>query len=223
MTLLICERLGMSPVPYLMAEAMASNIGGTATLIGDPPNIIIASRADLSFNDFLVNMAPIVVVLLGVFLMLARFLFRRSFTYDADRAAAVMALEERGAIRDHRLLLRSLVVLGLVLAGFVLHAVLHVDPVSWRCSAPAAGAGVGADLDQYLADVEWETLVFFAGLFIMVGSLVNVGVIGQLGEGRRSGGRQLLRRRHRPALRLGGPVRHRGQHPVRRHHVAPGR
>ena len=182
-TLLVCDRIGVRPEGFLIAEALASNIGGTATLIGDPPNIIIASRAGLSFNDFLVNLGPIVVVLLGVFLVLARWLFRKSFTYDAERAAAVMDLDERGAIRDRGLLIRCLLVLAGVLVGFTLHTVLHVDP----SVVALLGAGVlvlvsGTSSEEFLEEVEWETLVFFAGLFIMVGSLVNVGVIEYLGE-----------------------------------------
>ncbi len=106
-TLLICNRLGLAPVPFLIAEALASNIGGTATLIGDPPNIIIASRAGLSFNDFVVNLAPIVIVLMVVFIGLCRVLFRSAFTYDPERVAALMALDEREVIRNRPLLIRS--------------------------------------------------------------------------------------------------------------------
>jgi len=182
-TLLVCDRIGVRPEGFLIAEALASNIGGMATLIGDPPNIIIASRADLSFNDFLVNLAPLVVVLMGVFVVLIRWLFRSSFTYDAEKATAVMQLDERRAIRDPRLLRRSLVVLALILVFFSLHTALHVEP----SVVALLGAGVlvlvsGLTSDEFLEDVEWETLVFFAGLFVMVGALVNVGVIEYLGE-----------------------------------------
>jgi Na+/H+ antiporter NhaD/arsenite permease-like protein len=182
-TLLVCERLGVPPVPFLVAEVMASNIGGTATLIGDPPNIIVASRADLSFNDFLVNLAPIVVLLMVVFLGLCRLMFRDAFRYDPERVAAVMALDERGAITDARLLRRLLALLAAVLAAFVLHTALHLDP----SIVALLGAGVAVmlargDVHQALMDVEWETLVFFAGLFVMVGALVNVGVVERLGE-----------------------------------------
>jgi len=182
-TLLVCDRIGVRPEGFLIAEALASNIGGMATLIGDPPNIIIASRADLSFNDFLVNLAPLVVVLMGAFVVLIRWLFRSSFTYDAEKATAVMQLDERRAIRDPRLLRRSLVVLALILVFFSLHTALHVEP----SVVALLGAGVlvlvsGLTSDEFLEDVEWETLVFFAGLFVMVGALVNVGVIEYLGE-----------------------------------------
>ncbi len=180
-TFLVTERLGLRAAPYLIAEVMASNIGGAATLVGDPPNIIIASRAGLTFNDFLVNMAPIIVVLLGVFVLLLRFMFRKEFVYDPDRAASLMRLNGREAITDPRLLLQSLVVLTLVLVGFVLHPVLHYEP------AIVAILGAGAlvlftrvTTEQALAEVEWPTLVFFAGLFIMVGGLVSTGVIDQI-------------------------------------------
>ncbi|MBA2770352.1 MAG: ArsB/NhaD family transporter [Sporichthyaceae bacterium] len=182
-TLLVCERLGVNPVPYLIAEVLASNIGGTATLIGDPPNIIIASRADLSFNDFLLNLAPIVVILLVVFIGLCRVLFRSAFDYDPERVADVMALDEREVIRDRGLLVRSLVVLTAVMVGFVLHSALHLEP----SVVALLGAGVlvavsRLDAPDFLEEVEWPTLVFFMGLFIMVGALVEVGVIESLGE-----------------------------------------
>ena len=105
-TFLVCERLGLRPVPFLIAEVFASNIGGAATLVGDPPNIIIASRGDLTFNDFLVHMAPIIVVLMVVFCVMCRWLFRRAFTYDPERAASVMSLNEREAIKDRPLLVQ---------------------------------------------------------------------------------------------------------------------
>lgn len=102
-TLLVCDRLGVPAVPFLIAEVMASNIGGTATLVGDPPNIIIASRSGLTFNDFISVLAPFVLVVLIVLVVLCRFLFRRAFRYDAARVERVMALNERDAIRDPRL------------------------------------------------------------------------------------------------------------------------
>jgi Na+/H+ antiporter NhaD/arsenite permease-like protein len=182
-TLLVCERLGVPPVPFLIAEALASNIGGTATLIGDPPNIIIASRSDLSFNDFLVNLAPIVVVLLVVFVGLCRVLFRSAFQYDEERVAAVMDLDEREVIRDMGLLVRSLVVLGAVMVAFVAHSALHLDPsVVALLGAGTLVAVAGLEPPEFLEEVEWSTLVFFMGLFVMVGALVEVGVIETLGE-----------------------------------------
>jgi Na+/H+ antiporter NhaD/arsenite permease-like protein len=182
-TLLVCERLGVPPVPFLIAEVLASNIGGTATLIGDPPNIIIASRADLSFNDFLLNLAPIVLILLVVFVLMCRVLFRSAFSYDEERVAAVMDLDEREVIRDKGLLIRSLVVLAGVLVGFVSHSALHLEPsIIALLGAGVLVAVARLEPEDYLAEVEWSTLVFFMGLFVMVGALVEVGVIEKLGE-----------------------------------------
>ncbi|GLZ42283.1 ArsB/NhaD family transporter [Actinokineospora sp. NBRC 105648] len=180
-TLLVCERLDISPVPFLIAEVFASNIGGAATLIGDPPNIIIGSRAGLTFNDFLVHMAPIALIELVVFTLLLPLLFRGSFAVDADRVAEVMALDEREAIRDRTLLVKSGLVLAGVLIAFVAHPIIHIEP----SIVALLGAGVlvlvsGTQPKHYLAGVEWETLLFFAGLFVMVGALVKTGVIGTL-------------------------------------------
>ena len=181
-TLLICDRLGLAPVPFLIAEALSSNIGGTATLIGDPPNIIIASRAGLTFNDFAVNLAPIVIVLMVVFIGLCRVLFRSAFTYDPERVAALMALDEREVIKDRPLLIRSGIVLVAVMVGFVAHGALHLEPS--MVALLGAGALVALsklDPPEFLEEVEWPTLVFFMGLFVMVGALVEVGIIGRLG------------------------------------------
>ena len=183
-TLLVCERIGVRPVPFLIAEALASNIGGAATLVGDPPNLIVASHSGLTFNDFLANMGPIVVVMLIAFVGLSRFLFRKDFTADPKQVAQVMQLDEREAIQDRSLLIRSLIVLALVLAAFTLHGVLHLEP----SVVALLGAGVlvaisGLRPQSYLVDIEWETLLFFAGLFILVGSLVKTGVIDHLAAG----------------------------------------
>ncbi|MFC6879506.1 MULTISPECIES: ArsB/NhaD family transporter [Actinomadura] len=180
-TFLVCERLALKVVPFLMAEVMASNIGGTATLVGDPPNIIIASKGDLTFNDFLVHLAPLVVLLLAVFCGLCRILFRSAFTSDPERIAAVMALREREAITDPRLLAQGLAVLILVVAAFVLHPVLHYQPsVVALLGAGLLVAATKVTTQDALSEVEWPTLVFFAGLFVMVGSLVDTGVIGKI-------------------------------------------
>lgn len=182
-TLLVCDRLGVSPVPFLLAEAMASNIGGTATLIGDPPNIIIAARSGLTFNDFVLNLGPIVVLLLAVFIGLAWLLWGRGMSVEPERVDAVMELNEREAIEDKGLLVKCGVVLAMVTVGFVLHPVLHLEP----SLVALLGAGLLVALSRskpsaYLREVEWPTLVFFMGLFVMVGGLVHVGVIKSLGN-----------------------------------------
>ena len=180
-TLLVCERLDINPIPFLIAEVLASNIGGVSTLIGDPPNIIIGSRANLSFNDFLINLAPVAIIALIAFVAVLPLLFRGTFGVHEDRVAEVMSLNEREAIQDLRLLVKSGAVLVLVFATFVASSAIHVEP----SVVALIGAGVmvtisGVEHVHYLASVEWETLLFFAGLFILVGSLVKTGVIADL-------------------------------------------
>ena len=180
-TLLVCERLQINPIPFLIAEVFASNIGGASTLVGDPPNIIIASRAGLSFNDFLIHMMPIVIIVLIVFIAMVPFLFRGSFDVDPERVADVMSLNEREAIRDPALLVKCAIVLVAVFAAFILHSLLHIAP----SVVALIGAGVliliaRLEKRDYLASVEWDTLLFFAGLFVMVGALVKTGVVDTL-------------------------------------------
>jgi Na+/H+ antiporter NhaD/arsenite permease-like protein len=182
-TLLVCERLGVSPVPYLIAEVFSSNIGGAATLIGDPPNIIIASRSGLTFNDFLLHMTPIAALAIAVLVAMLPVLFRGSFEGDPDKVADVMALNEREAIKDPRLLIICGVVLTAVFIGFVGHAALHLEP----SVVALLGAGLLVLLSRskpgdFMPSVEWETLLFFAGLFVMIGALVKTGVITQIAE-----------------------------------------
>lgn len=193
-TLLVCDRLAINAAPFLMAEVFASNIGGAATLVGDPPNIIIASRAGLTFNDFLAHMAPIVLIVLAVFVALIPLLFK-SVTVDAERVADVMSLDEREAIRDTRLLIKCGVVLLLVFVAFVAHPVLHIQP----SVVALLGAGIliaisGLGRSDYLASVEWDTLLFFAGLFIMVGALVKTGVVDKMARAATelTGGNEIL-------------------------------
>ncbi|MBS1695321.1 MAG: ArsB/NhaD family transporter [Actinobacteria bacterium] len=186
-TVVICDRLRIPAQPYLIAEVLASNIGGAATLIGDPPNIIIGSRAGLTFNDFLVNMAPAVVVIFALFVAFTRVLFRADLRGNDMHLDEVMALQERRAIKDTRLLLRALAVLAVVIVGFSLHSVLHVAP----SIVALVGAGVmllvtDIDVTEVLPEVEWPTLVFFMGLFAMVAGLVHTGVIGALGNAAQS-------------------------------------
>jgi Na+/H+ antiporter NhaD/arsenite permease-like protein len=180
-SLLVCDRLAINPAPFLMAEAFASNIGGTATLVGDPPNIIIASKAGLTFNDFLIHLAPIVIIVMAVLIVMLPRLFPGAFTVDPERVADVMSLEEKEAIRDRGLLIKCGVVLVAVFGAFVSHSALHMDP----SVVAMLGAGILVVLSRlehsdYLSSVEWDTLLFFAGLFIMVGALVKTGIVKQL-------------------------------------------
>jgi Na+/H+ antiporter NhaD/arsenite permease-like protein len=180
-TLLVCDRLAVNPAPFLIVEAFAANIGGAATLVGDPTSMIIGTGAGLSFVSFLVHMAPVVIIVLCAFVALLPVLFPGSFTVDDERIADVMSLDEREAIHNHRLLIQCLIVLVVVFAGFVAHSQIHMEP----SLVAMTGAGIlivisGLSRDFYLSAVEWETLLFFAGLFVMVGTLVKTGVIDKL-------------------------------------------
>jgi Na+/H+ antiporter NhaD/arsenite permease-like protein len=182
-TVVICDRLRIAAQPYLIAEVLASNIGGAATLIGDPPNIIIGSRASLTFNDFLVNMAPAVIVIFALFVAFTRVLFRDDLRADEVHLDEVLALQERRAIKDTGLLIRAMAVLAVVIAGFALHSVLHVPPsIVALVGAGAMLLVTDVDVTEVLPEVEWSTLVFFMGLFAMVAGLVHTGVIGALGS-----------------------------------------
>jgi Na+/H+ antiporter NhaD/arsenite permease-like protein len=182
-TLLVCDRLEISPAPFLIVEALAANIAGAATLVGDPTSIIIGTGAHLSFITFTANMAPAVLIVLAVLLILLPRLFPGFFTVDPARVADVMSLNEREAIRNPRLLIQSGIVLVAVFAGFVAHKQIHTEP----SLVALAGAGIlvamsGLSREFYLSSVEWESLLFFAGLFIMVGALVRTGVVKQLAD-----------------------------------------
>jgi Na+/H+ antiporter NhaD/arsenite permease-like protein len=183
-TFFIAQRLGMSPVPFLISEILASNIGGTATLIGDPPNIIVGSRLGKDFNDFLVHAAPAAMVALAAYLIFARWLFR------ADLAGATNALEpedidrlvrEERRIEDPRLMRLGLGVLGLTIVGFLFARQLGLE----GATIALAGAVVlmilaKEDVHEVLKTVEWSTLLFFIGLFIVVGAVVKSGLISGL-------------------------------------------
>jgi Na+/H+ antiporter NhaD/arsenite permease-like protein len=185
-TFFVAERLGMSPIPFLISQILASNIGGTATLIGDPPNIIIGSRFDKDFNDFLLNAAPAAITSLIVYLAFARWLFRN------ELASAVQALEPEDIerlvsaerkIQDPRLMRLGLAVLSVTIVGFLVARPLGLE----GATIALAGAVVlmilaRQDVHEVLKDVEWSTLLFFIGLFIVVGAVVKSGLISDLAK-----------------------------------------
>lgn len=178
MTLTMCKMLKVDPVPFFIVEIMASNIGGTATLIGDPPNIMIGSAAGFTFFDFILVDAPVVVIIVVVVLVVFYFLYGKNMGVEQADVDAVMALDAGSYIKDARLLKISAVMTALVVLGFMLHGALGVES-----SIIALGAGAlilllsGGNIERALADVEWTTLAFFAGLFIIVGAMTETGVI----------------------------------------------
>jgi len=177
-TLFLAARLGMNPFPFLMSEILASNIGGAATLIGDPPNILIGSAAGLDFGAFLVNMAPLSAILLVVYLISARWLFRGLLTADPELRASLLQLNEREMITNPGLLRRSLAVLGLTLLGFLLHGVLGLEPATVALTgAIVLMVLAGESPDEVLRDVEWPTLFFFIGLFMLIAGVIEIGLI----------------------------------------------
>jgi len=178
-TILIADALEVDPIPYLISCALASNIGGTATLIGDPPNIMIASKAQLTFMEFVYHLAPVVVVLMAVYLLIIKVIWGRKLKTRDELKQRVMAMDESAAIKDPVMLKKSLIVLGVVLTGFVFHGMLHLQPAT----VALFGAGLLLLLSgtrnphHVLAEVEWPTIFFFMGLFIIVGGVAKVGLI----------------------------------------------
>jgi len=178
-TLFIADALDVDPIPFLIVEALASNIGGTATLIGDPPNIMIASKARLTFLDFIYHLTPVVIILMLVFLAVIKIFFGRKLQTTPELKQRVLAMDEKAAINDPLMLKKSFFVLAVVLLGFVFHGALHYEPAT----VALFGAGLLLLLSKteephsVLADIEWPTIFFFIGLFIIIGGVVKVGLI----------------------------------------------
>lgn len=181
MTIVITKLLELNPIPYLMTQIIASNVGGTSTLIGDPPNIMIGSAANLSFLDFLYNLGPIVLFLLFIMVLSFRFMYKGNLVVEEKNKQNIMNLDENKAIKDKKLLVKSIVVIILILVGFIFHNVLHVD----SCIVALSGATImlligNQDVEEILSSIEWSTIAFFIGLFVIVGGLSEVGIINKL-------------------------------------------
>jgi Na+/H+ antiporter NhaD/arsenite permease-like protein len=177
-TLILADSLQVRPAPILIAQALASNIGGAATLVGDPPNILIGSAADLTFVDFAVNMAPISLITLAPSLALIAWLARHELNVAEQSRAAIMALDEDQLIVDPHLLRLSLAVLMTTIVGFVFHGVLGLEAATIALAGAALLLLVTReDPHETLREVEWSTILFFVGLFVMVGGLESVGVL----------------------------------------------
>ncbi|MEW5762621.1 MAG: ArsB/NhaD family transporter [Bacillota bacterium] len=177
-TFAITRTLQLRPFPFLVAEIIASNIGGTATLIGDPPNIMISGPAGLGFVDFLVNLAPVAAVVFLVTIPLLILIYRRRMVADPELQAAVMRMEPGQYLHDRPLLYKSLTVLGLTIVGFTLHQFVHLPTATIALGGAALLLLItGGKPDELLREVEWGTIFFFAGLFVLVGALEETGVI----------------------------------------------
>lgn len=184
-TLAITKRLELNPIVFLVTEALASNIGGTATLVGDPPNIMIASKAQLGYLDFLVVLGPIVAVILALFVAVLWVTYGRNMTVAPHLQTAVLTLNPREAVSDRQFLHRCLWLLGIVNMGFCVHSLIHLEPATIALLGASLFMLIGharrksedGEELSYLTDVEWKTIFFFIGLFILVGGLVKVGVI----------------------------------------------
>lgn len=184
MTLTVCKLLDVNPIPFFMTEILASNIGGTATLIGDPPNIMIGSAAGYSFFDFILYDAPAVAIILVAILGVFYALYGRKMNVDDEHKARIMELDEHARIKNRRLLKQSVVMTALVVVGFMAHGALGLE----SCIIALGAAGIimlisGESIEEALSNVEWTTLSFFAGLFVIVGALAETGVIGMLANG----------------------------------------
>lgn len=180
-TFFIAKQLDINPLPFLITEIFASNIGGTATLIGDPPNIIIGSAAGLSFMVFLKELTGVVSVILMVVVLLMMFMFRKSLKATPEKMAVVANLDNSKTITDYPLLIRSAIVLVLVILGFVLHDITHIE----TCVTAMLGASVLLLFEKpkdILCDVEWNTIFFFIGLFIIIGGLEASGGIALMAQ-----------------------------------------
>jgi len=180
-TFAIARKLEIDPLPYLLTEIFSSNIGGTATLIGDPPNIIIGSAAGFSFMDFIYNLTIPVIVIMTVVLTVLTFLFRKQLHADPDKMAEVANLDNSNTITDKFLMFRSMFILGLVIIGFVTHDITHIQ----TCIAAMLGASVLLLFEKptdILKDVEWNTIFFFIGLFIIIGGVEASGGIKLMAE-----------------------------------------
>ena len=180
-TFFIAKELDIDPIPYLLTEIFASNIGGTATLIGDPPNIIIGSAAGFSFMDFVNNLTVVVAIILVVVLALLSLIFKKKLHASEEKMKEVANIDNSNTIKDKALLIRSMTVLGLVILGFVTHDITHIE----TCVAAMLGASFLLLFEKptdILRDVEWNTIFFFIGLFIIIGGVEASGGIKLMAE-----------------------------------------
>lgn len=177
-TIVIAESLRVSPIPFMISEIVSSNIGGTSTLIGDPPNIMIGSATGLGFIDFIANLMPVVIVIFITTLIAIKLIYKSRLTVPPELKSRLMKFDEALAISDKKLLVKSLIVLGATVLGFSLHQIIELE----TATVALAGAAIlllitRSDPEEIFHEIEWPTIFFFAFLFILVGSLEKVGII----------------------------------------------
>ncbi len=183
MTFSICQKLELNPVPYLMTQIMSSNLGGTATLIGDPPNIMIGSAADISFAQFVIYDGPIVVISMVAAIFMFRFIYGKGLSVSPEKMELIMQMDEKEQIRDQALFVKSVIMIFLVALAFILHDALGLKTSIIALSCAALMIMIGRqDVEETVHDVEWPTIVFFAFLFIVVGGLEKVGIIQNIAD-----------------------------------------
>ncbi len=183
-TFLLADALDIDPIPLIVIEVIASNIGGTATLIGDPPNIIIAGATGLTFTEFIENLAPIVVITFVVTIAVLYLVYRRKLEIKPENRRLVMELDAAGSITDRKELRRTGTVLVLTILAFFVHQGLGIEPATVALTGAAVALLVTTQkLEKTLSGIEWPTLFFFVGLFVMVGALVETGALGEVAEG----------------------------------------
>jgi len=177
-TLVITDTLKLNPIPFVIAEIMSSNIGGAATLIGDPPNIMIGGATGLGFVDFITNLLPLMIVNFIVTIIILRLIFRKSLKVDENSRKEILSFNENKAITDKKLLIKSLIILAFTITGFILSEVIHIESASIALfSASVLLLLSRIEPDEIMEKIEWTTIFFFGGLFILVGALVEIGVI----------------------------------------------
>ena len=180
----VTEELKVNPIPFIISAVFASNTGGTATLIGDPPNIMIGSQAGLNFVDFLINDAVIAFPILFITTFLFAFIYRKSLVTDPGLKEKVMSLDENAAIKDSQLLRKCLGVFVLVILGFLFHGALHFESSTIALTGAVILLFIsGINSELVLIEVEWKTIFFFSGLFILVGGIEATGVIAMMAKG----------------------------------------
>ena len=183
MTFSICKTLELNPIPFLMTQIISSNVGGTATLIGDPPNIMLGSAADITFLQFILYDGPIVAIVMIATILGFRLLYHKGLTVTPEKMELIMQMDEKEEIRDQVLFYKSIVMICLVALAFILHDNLGLKTSIIALSCAALMILIGKqDVEETVHDVEWPTIVFFAFLFIVVGGLEKVGIIHMMAE-----------------------------------------